>query len=221
VINEIAYENINLTYPTEKIAGDGRPRHTTRLANSKFQNILLITNTNKGYQYSLTGSVQKTWNKNLFASLAYNYGQSRDVNSGTHTTALSGWEGNPTPGYSNEQILSYSVWDLRHRVVGNVSYRKGWFNSRMATTLSIYYNGQSGEPFSYTVNQDLNNDGSTFNDLAYIPRNKNEIILVPSSATDTRTPDQIWEQLNNFITVVNTLQEMVLAHHGKVASISD
>jgi hypothetical protein len=213
-INEINYENINLTYPTEKIAGDGRPRHTTRLANSKFQNVLLINNTSKGYQYSLTASLQKSWSKDLFASLAYNYGQARDVNSGTHTTALSGWEGNPTPGYSNDQLLSYSVWDLRHRVVGNVSYRKPWLNERMATTLSVFYSGQSGEPFSYIINQDLNNDGSTFNDLAYIPRNKNEIVLVPSSATDTRTPDQIWEELNSFIMNDDYLQK----HRGEYAT---
>jgi hypothetical protein len=212
-LNEINYENINLTYPTEKIVGDGRPRHTVRLANSKFQNVLLINNTDKGYQYSLTGSLQKSWSKNLFVSLAYNYGQSRDVNSGTHTTALSGWEGNPTPGYSNQQFLSYSVWDLRHRVVGNISYRKSWLNELMATTISVFYNGQSGEPFSYIINQDLNNDGSTFNDLAYIPRNKNEIVLMPSSATDPRTPDEIWEQLNSFIMRDDYLQE----HRGEYA----
>jgi Carboxypeptidase regulatory-like domain/TonB-dependent Receptor Plug Domain len=213
-INEINYENINLTYPTEKILGDGRPRHTVRLANPKFQNVLLVNNTNKGYQYSFTASLQKSWSRDLFASVAYNYGQSRDVNSGTHTTALSGWEGNPTPGYSNEQLLSYSVWDLRHRVVGNVSYRKPWLNNKMATTISVYYNGQSGEPFSYIINQDLNNDGSTFNDLAYIPGNKNEIVLVPSSASDTRTTDEIWEDLNSFIMRDDYLQ----SHRGEYAA---
>jgi hypothetical protein len=197
-LNEINYENINLTYPTEKVGGDGRPRHTAAVANSKIGNILLINNTNKGYQYSLTGSLQKSWSKGLFASLAYNYGQSRDVNSGTNTTALSGWEFNPTPGYSNDQFLSYSVWDLRHRVVGNVSYRKEWMGF-MATTLSVYYNGQSGEPFSFMINGDLNGDGAFGNDLVYIPKHKGEILLAPASATDTRTPDEIWNQLNAFI----------------------
>jgi hypothetical protein len=197
-LNEINYENINLTYPTEKVTGDGRPRHTAALANTKFGNVLLINNTNKGYQYSLTGSLSKTWEKGLFATLAYNYGQSRDVNSGTNTTALSGWEFNPTPGYSNNQFLSYSVWDLRHRVIGNLSYRKEWMGF-MATTVSVFYNGQSGEPFSFTINGDLNGDGAFGNDLVYIPRQKGEILLAPISATDTRTPDQIWEQLNAFI----------------------
>lgn len=212
-INEINYENINLTYPTEKVTGDGRPRHTTSLANNKFQNILLINNTNKGYQYSLTGSLQKQWKQGLIASIAYNYGQSRDVNSGTNTTALSGWEFNPTPGYSNDQFLSYSVWDLRHRVVGNVSYRKEWLGF-MATTISVFYNGQSGEPFSYMVNGDLNGDGAFGNDLVYIPKQKNEILLVPSSASDTRTPDQIWNQLNEFI--MN--DEYLSTHRGQYAA---
>lgn len=212
-LNEINYENINLTYPTEKVGGDGRPRHTAALANSRFQNVLLINNTNKGYQYSLSGSLQKSWSAGFFASLAYNYGQSRDVNSGTHTTALSGWEFNPTPGYSNDQFLSYSVWDLRHRVVGNVSYRKEYLGF-FATTLSVYYNGQSGEPFSYMVNGDLNGDGAFGNDLAYIPRHKGEILLVPSSATDTRTPDEIWSQLNSFIMADDYLN----SHRGQYST---
>jgi hypothetical protein len=212
-INEINYENINLTYPTENVIGDGRPRHVGSLANSKFQNVLLINNTNKGYQYSLSGSLQKNWSEGLFAMLAYNYGQSRDVNSGTNTTALSGWEFNPTPGYSNDQHLSYSVWDLRHRIVGNVSYRKEWLGF-MATTLSVYYNGQSGEPFSYTTNGDVNGDGAFGNDLIYIPRHKNEILLVPLSASDTRTPDQIWSDLNNFI----MRDDYLSTHRGQYAA---
>lgn len=212
-INEINYENVNLTYPTERVTGDGRPRHTGALANNRFQNVLLINNTNKGYQYSLSGSLQRSWSNGFFASVAYNYGQSRDVNSGTHTTALSGWEFNPTPGYSNNQYLSYSVWDLRHRVVGNVSYRKEYLGM-LATTISVYYNGQSGEPFSYMVNGDLNGDGAFGNDLVYIPRHRGEILLVPSSANDTRTPDEIWNQLNKFIMADDYLN----SHRGQYAA---
>ena len=197
-LNEINYENINLTSPTTTVPGDGRPRYTNSLANPKFNQILLINNTSKGYQYSLTLQAQKNWSNDFIASIAYNYGQSRDVNSGTNTTALSGWEFNPTPGNSNNQYLSYSVWDLRHRVVGNVSYRKEWAKFT-ATTVSVFYNGQSGEPFSYMINGDLNGDGATGNDLTYIPAQKGEILLVPTSASDTRTPDQIWNELNEFI----------------------
>jgi hypothetical protein len=212
-LNEINYENINLTYPTEKVIGDGRPRHTTALANSKFQNILMIGNTNKGYQYSLTGQLQRSWSNGLYAMLGYNYGQSRDVNSGTNTTALSGWEFNPTPGYSNDQFVSYSAWDLRHRVLGNVSYRKEWLGF-MATTISAFYNGQSGSPFSFMINGDLNGDGAFGNDLAYIPKQKNEILLVPASATDTRTPSEIWDQLNAFM----DRDDYLSSHRGEYAS---
>jgi hypothetical protein len=212
-INEINYENINLTNPTERVTGDGRPRHTTALANNRFQNVLLINNTNKGYQYSISGQLQRSWNKNLFAMVAYNYGQSRDVNSGTNTTALSGWEFNPTPGFSNNQFLSYSAWDLRHRFVGNVSYRKEWLGF-MATTVSLFYNGQSGSPFSYMINGDLNGDGAFGNDIAYIPKQRSEILLVPQSATDTRTPSEIWDQLNSFIDNDPYLKE----HRGSYAA---
>ena len=211
-LNEINYENINLTYPTTSIPGDGRPRHSASFANNKFNQILLINNTNKGYQYNLTFQLQKNWSNDLFATLAYNYGQARDVNSGTNTTALSGWEFNPTPGYSNNQYLSYSVWDLRHRVMGNASYRKQWAPFT-ATTISLFYNGQSGSPFSYMINGDLNGDGAFGNDLVYIPKQKGEILLVPSGSGDTRTPDEIWNQLNNFISSDRYLN----SHRGEYA----
>ena len=35
--------------------------------------------------------------------------------------------------------------------------------------------------------------------LAYIPASKDQITLVPNSATDTRTADQIWSELNTYL----------------------
>jgi hypothetical protein len=45
----------------------------------------------------------------------------------------------------------------------------------------------------------LNSDGNGSTDLIYIPRSQDEIVLVTSNATDTRTTDEIWSQLDNFI----------------------
>ena len=41
---------------------------------------------------------------------------------------------------------------------------KGW-----RTTASLYYEGHSGNPFSYAYGNDLNNDGISANDLIYVP----------------------------------------------------
>ena len=37
-------------------------------------------------------------------------------------------------------------------------------------TLSMYYSGQTGRPYSYNYSSDLNTDGATTNDLLYYPR---------------------------------------------------
>jgi hypothetical protein len=47
----------------------------------------------------------------------------------------------------------------------------------------------------------------------YIPRKQGDIELVPDSKTDTRTPAQIWAQLNNFISQDSYLS----AHRGQFA----
>ena len=69
----------------------------------------------------------------------------------------------------------------------------------MATTIGLVYNGQSGLPYTYRLNSDINNDGQTQNDAMYIPRSADDIVLLPTNAQDTRTPAQIYQQLNAFI----------------------
>jgi hypothetical protein len=74
---------------------------------------------------------------------------------------------------------------------------------------------------SYTYNGDVNNDGTGGNnDPIYIPKDENDIVLVDvnngnpvNGLTDTRTTDEIWTQLNNFISRDHYLN----SHRGQVA----
>ena len=93
-----------------------------------------------------------------------------------------------------------SNYSAGSRIVGLLSYRKEYLGNRMATQVSLFYNGQSGQPISYRYNGDLNYDG-TANDLIYVPRDQSEINLVSYTAGDgsTVTPETQWEQLNSFI----------------------
>ena len=80
-----------------------------------------------------------------------------------------------TPGNINDAPLAISNYDPGHRVVLSGSYA---FDVRQAgVTLSMYYNGQSGRPYSYVYETDLNRDGGAFNDLLYYPR-QNEVTLL-------------------------------------------
>jgi outer membrane receptor for ferrienterochelin and colicin len=206
-LNDVLPIDINLAPSNGTLQGDGRPVYpsgTARFRNSTdFNNVILLTNTSQGYQYSVTGELKKQLSSEFFASTAYTYGQSRDLYSGSSSTPVSTWEFNPHVAGPNNLELSYSNFDLRHRVIGSLSYRKT-YAKHFATTLSAFYNGQAGSPFSYTYfGGDINNDGGQFtsnsNDLIYIPRTREEIVLVTAGTTDRRTPDQIWNELNSFI----------------------
>jgi hypothetical protein len=221
-MNDVLPVDINLAPSNGTLAGDGRPVYPTgnaRYRNSAdFNNVILLTNTSQGYQYSVTGELKKQLNSGFFASAAYTYGQSRDLYSGSSSTPVSTWEFNPHVAGPNNLELSYSNFDLRHRVIGSLSYRKEYAN-HFATTFSAFYNGQSGSPFSYTYfGGDVNNDGGQFtsnsNDLIYIPRTREEIVLVTAGTTDRRTPDQIWNELNTFIENDDYLKE----HRGQYAA---
>ena len=43
--------------------------------------------------------------------------------------------------------------------------------------VSMYYSGQSGRPYSLNFSNDINGDGRTTNDLLYLPRDANDVIL--------------------------------------------
>ena len=72
---------------------------------------------------------------------------------------------------------------------------------------------------SYTYSGDVNNDGTGGNnDLIYIPKTQNDIVLVPvntggGTITDTRTPAVIWNQLNAFI----NQDPYMSRHRGQIA----
>ncbi|MDQ2793659.1 MAG: carboxypeptidase regulatory-like domain-containing protein [Bacteroidota bacterium] len=201
VINDILYQDINLK-PTTAKAPDGRAFYggafASRAIDTTYPNVILLTNTQKGSSYSLTGQAQKTFNKELSASVAYTYGQSKDVNSGTSSQAISNWRFNQVVGDPNNPQLAFSNYDLRHRVIASETYRKE-YAGHFATAVALFYAGQSGTPFTYLYNGDVNGDGQTGNDLLYLPADLNTMVFEKTSSTDTRTPDAIKGQFINYV----------------------
>lgn len=170
---------------------------------SKYEEIIKLENTNSGYAYNFVFQLQKEFRKGFYASASYTYGESMDLNSGTSSVAYSNWRYVNQVHGLNDLRLSPSNYSLGSRVVGMVSYKFNYLSQFASTQVSLFYNGQSGQPLSYIYDGDLNNDGTT-NDLIYVPRNKSEINLVAYNKTvDGQTvsvsPDEQWEQLDAFI----------------------
>ncbi|RAJ31813.1 TonB-dependent receptor [Pedobacter cryoconitis] len=200
-LNAPYIKDLNLVNPTAKLDGDGRdlyPSGNSRLRFPQYTNVFLLTNTNKGYQYSLTAQLQRNVANGISGSIAYTYAHSKDISSMNSTIASTNFRNNTIVNNPNNPGLTFSDWNLDHRIIGTVSYRIAYLKG-MATTIGLVYNGQSGLPYTYRLNADINNDGQTQNDAMYIPKSANDIVLLPANAQDTRTPAQIYEQLNAFI----------------------
>ncbi len=205
-LNAPYIQDINLGPALGKLTGDGRDRFPTRNVNGlperrrfpEYTNVFYLTNTKRGYQYNLTAQLERKIGADWFASLAYTYGQSKDISSMNATISSTNYRNNATFNNPNLPPLTYSDWNLDHRIVGTASYRIKYLKS-LATTVSLFYNGQSGLPYTYRYNVDVNGDGNPINDLMYVPRDQNDIVLLPTNAADTRTPAQIYTALNAFI----------------------
>ena len=211
-VNNILYNNINLNpaigsiNPAATNGADSRPLYayptTAGKVSTQFTNVYYLTNSNKGETYSLTGQLSKAFDFGLSLSGAYTYGKSTDVNSGGSSTAGSNFGFNQIVFDPNNPELSYSNFDLRHRVIGGLNYvaRYGK-NKASATTFSLFYAGKSGSPFTYLYFGDLNQDGFNQNDLLFVPRTINDIKLAPlvSNGVVTATVAEQWASLDAFI----------------------
>jgi|WetSurMetagenome_2_1015567.scaffolds.fasta_scaffold00669_18 hypothetical protein len=185
------------------VGADQRPRYLTGRVNSAWDEIIKFENTNKGYSYNIVFMLQKQFKNGLNAEASYTYGRSMDLNSGTSSVAYSNWRYVNNVNGLNNLSLTRSNFDLGSRVTGLISYKFEYLNKNMSTQISLFYNGQSGQPLSYIYNGDMNNDGTT-NDLIYIPKTKADINLVDytvtsNGVTTTVTSDQQWASLWDFI----------------------
>jgi hypothetical protein len=188
------------------MTGDGRlvyPGGSTngqlnRLVDGRFTDVMALNNTSRAYQLNLTAQLQKSFRNGFHFMGAYNFGRAEDVTSASSSIARSSFTGNPVVGNANDLVLATSNNELRHRVIGNLVFAREYLNN-FGTSISLFYTGRSGVPFSYTYAGDLNADGINGNDLIYVSRTQDEIVLIPSNANDTRTADQIWQQLDDYI----------------------
>lgn len=185
-LNEIMYQNINLQQVGVN-AFDGRPLFGTPstsgsaaygspdYVNPEFQNVIFLSNTDKGYQYTISFQVQKEWGRGNMINASYTYGVAKDLFGGTSSRAISNWGYNITAGNPNDPALSYSSHDPGHRFMLAVT-KKFEFLKNAPTFISFFYNGRSGRRFNTRYYNDVNGD-SRQNDSIWVPANESDIIL--------------------------------------------
>ncbi len=134
--------------------------------NPAFSNAYLLSNTNKGYRYSITEMVTKTYDFGLNFMVAYTYGDSKDVTNGIRNSMESNFQMNQslTP---NDPQLATSNFNIKHRIVSNVGYAVKLAENNIFSA-NVYFNAQSGNPFSWGfVNSTIAGTGQAAG-LAYI-----------------------------------------------------
>ncbi|WP_170114187.1 TonB-dependent receptor [Pontibacter mucosus] len=203
-LNAFSFNNINLVQPTGTLAGaDNRLVYPENINDRKrlpqYTEVVYINNVNKGYSWTATAQLQKTFDNGFYGSIAYSYTEAKDLNPGTSSQNHSNYYRVASVNGSNNLEIGYSPFNSGSRIVGAVSYRKEYLN-RLATSVSLFYTGQSGTPFSYIVRGDLTRSTlgtstSNFYNLMYIPRDRSEITFAGSEAEQQAQ----WTAFNNFI----------------------
>ncbi len=209
-INNVLYYNLGYVKNGALTGtGDKRPiwskvdlsDTTVSKVRGKYTDIIFGTNTNKGYSYNITAQLQKNFDKGFAGSIAYTYGHAKTMNDGISSQNSSQWR---VPNVRGKNDLDYAVSNFSpgSRIVGFLSYRKEYLK-HTATTVTLFYTGQSGELYSYGYadgsSKFLGEDNQSL-ELIYVPKNRNDINLVDITVGEsTLTADQQWEDLNAFI----------------------
>jgi hypothetical protein len=194
-VNDVTFRDLNLEQVDE--SKYGRPIYDGPVSD-QFTNAIQLENTNKGYQYSLTGQLQRQVGEGVGGSLSYTYNRATNVNNGSSSRAISNWTFNENKDVNNADVGT-ADYEIRHRILGTLNYTLNYAD-RYATTIGIVYEGRSGEPFSWIYNGNANGDtgdGAAENDLVYVPENQSDIFLESEN----------WDLMNAFIEGNDALDE--------------
>ena len=163
--------------------------------------VIVLENTQQGYQYSLTGQLRKEFANGFYASAAYTFAQAKDITSNPGEIAADAFQRLPIVT-SNQPQLAYSDFGLQHRIITAAGRRFEYADRKLATTVSFFFEAAQGNRFSYTYAGDLNRDNISGNDLLFVPANRNQINLVPitnAAGTVLVTADEQYRQLEAYI----------------------
>lgn len=213
-INNVYFKNLaqsenGKVYAVSGVESSAAPYYT--IDNSNYTSVIDLENTNKGYTYSFSATLEKTFDFGLNASASYTYGHSKSVFDGTSSVAYSNWKYNYAFD-SNRPALSYSTFDIPNRLIASLSYTTPKYaNGLFDTNIALIYTGSNGMRYSITMNEkaDYNGDGYSGNSLMYIPTvsdiaNMNFVDVkdskgnITTSAADSRKYIEEWIQGNKY-----------------------
>jgi hypothetical protein len=171
---------------------------------TRFQQVPNVTNQSEDYAYNLTAGLQRRFSEGFELRAYYTRSRVRDVISATSSTAGSQYRfGRVLSGPHTDRSVGISAFDQPHKVTVAGTVTMPW--DRFPTSLSVFYTGRSGDPFTYVYGGrgDLNADGLQGNDPLYVPKSvtdANEIVF-----------RDITQTVNGVTTVTSTVAQQQAA----------
>jgi hypothetical protein len=173
---DVFYKNVNKqqvgTSPL-----DGRPRYAS--ISSQVGNAYFLTNTQEGEEITETIQFEKRFGNSFSLTANYMHQDAESVGEGTSSTAASNWQfGFINRGDIFNPEVTTSSFEIEHRfsIASTYSVQTG----PLSHSFGLFYVAQAGQPYSLLMGGDPNGDGSSNNDLLYLPQ---QYILCPSSAS--------------------------------------
>ncbi|MGN7783027.1 TonB-dependent receptor [Niabella sp. 22666] len=224
-LNNAYFRNLNVSEngdTTMSIGNTTRPYWRKTSIDTRFNQVIKLENTNEGVSASVTAQVQKMYTKGWMGSIAYTYGFATSLNDLPSSVALSNFHGSATVNSLNQLELTRSNFDMGSRLNGFIS-KEFKYAKNFATTLTLFYNGQSGQRISYLYaavsNRSITNADASATSLVYLPKTAEEANFVDLYTTVnnerkiSRKASEQWEDYEKFINDNKYFKE----NAGKVA----
>ncbi|HEV2483561.1 MAG TPA: carboxypeptidase regulatory-like domain-containing protein [Puia sp.] len=171
---DVKFQDVNLSdnpsYYVYDLQTRKQPIFTSKVP-GPFSNAYELSNTDQGYRYSLTAQLGRKFSgdlKGLEISVAYTYGESKDISNGVRNSLESNWQLNQALNPNNPGLAN-SNFEIKHRILAMLNYRKTW-DKHWSSSLSLVTTAQSGSPFTYGFVNFSIQGTSQQTSLAYIPR---------------------------------------------------
>ncbi len=162
------------------LGADGRQRfagNPSTAANARFAefiNVYHVSQRNTGESRYVTLMWDRPLKNQWASNFSYTRGRSTEGQAFGQTTASGTWQRNPVFNQGAVEE-AHSDFEVRDRFQLTLT-REFEFKKKWKTLASLYYEGRSGNPFSYVYSSDLNGDSRADNDL----------VAVPTGLTDAR-----------------------------------
>ena len=183
-IDDAAYTNLNDA--ATGAAPDGRLTNGER--DPALNDVVLLSNTSIGHHWSTGLTVARPFARGF--SLSASYLRDRTTSVSDTPVGVCAFDLGSLPiGYDvNNPPAATSNFEVGDRVTVTAVVPTPLFGGAHGA-LSLYFNGQSGQPYVVAFNGDANGDGRNINDIIFVPASPDQVVVTGGT----------WAQLDAYL----------------------